>query len=125
MKGRLHLTNLDPGHLRMKNFPINNLFNNVPVSFTDEFVDILSENKNVRIERIVSKGHASPENFWYDQDRDEFVILLKGSARLAFKDEQEVVELKPGDYLHIRAHVKHRVEWTSTKEDTFWLAVHY
>ncbi|MBE9541007.1 MAG: cupin domain-containing protein, partial [Proteobacteria bacterium] len=98
----------------MKNFPINNLFNNVPVSFPDEFVDILSENKNVRIERIVSKGHASPENFWYDQDKDEFVILLKGSARLAFKDEQEIVELKPGDYLHIRAHVKHRVEWTST-----------
>ena len=109
----------------MTNHITNNLFKNIPLSFADEFVDILLENKNVRIERIVSRSHTSPENFWYDQDKDEFVILLKGSARLAFKDEQEILELKPGDYFHIPAHVKHRVEWTSNKEDTLWLAFHY
>ena len=109
----------------MKNFTRNNLFKSTTVPLTDEFVDILSENKNVRIERILSRGHASPENFWYDQDRDEFVILLKGSARLLFQDNQETVELTVGDYLLILAHVKHRVEWTSIEEDTFWLAVHY
>jgi cupin 2 domain-containing protein len=77
----------------------------------------------VRIERIVSHGHASPQGFWYDQDEHEWVVLLTGAARLWFEDE--AVEMKPGDFINIPAHKKHRVEWTTPDEPTIWLAVFY
>jgi cupin 2 domain-containing protein len=77
----------------------------------------------VRIERIVSHGHASPGGFWYDQDRHEWVVVLTGAARLRFDDD--IVELKPGDFATIPAHTKHRVEWTTPDEPTVWLAVLY
>jgi cupin 2 domain-containing protein len=77
----------------------------------------------VLIERIVSHGHRSLEGFWYDQKRCEWVVLLKGAARLQFEDH--TVEMRPGDALNIPAHVRHRVEWTSPDEPTIWLAVHY
>ena len=41
---------------------------------------------DVRIERIISHGHASPADFWYDQAQHEWVIVLKGAARLQFED---------------------------------------
>ncbi len=82
-----------------------------------------SDAAEVRIERIVSHGHASPEGFWYDQDQDEWVVVLKGQARLRFQDGQ--IELKPGDFVNIPARKKHRVEWTTPHEPTIWLAVHY
>ena len=78
---------------------------------------------NIRIERIVSHGHASPEGFWYDQDEHEWVIVLKGAARLQF--EYSNVDMKPGDFVKIPAHKKHRVEWTMPNEPTIWLMVHY
>lgn len=87
------------------------------------FADFPSE--HVRMERIVSRGHASPEGFWYDQLQHEFILLLRGAARLRFEDEDSIVELKPGDYLIIPAGCRHRVEWTSPDEPTVWLAVHY
>ena len=77
-----------------------------------------------RIERIVSQGHASPEDFWYDQDQDEWVLVLKGAARLRFEGE-EPVEMEPGAHVNIPAHKRHRVEWTTPDEPTIWLAVHY
>lgn len=77
----------------------------------------------MRIERIISHGHASPEGFWYDQPLNEWVILLKGVARLQFEDG--MVEMKPGDYVNIPAHKNHRVDWTTPEELTIWLAVHY
>ena len=77
----------------------------------------------VRIERIVSHGHSSPEGFWYDQDQHEFVVLLQGAARLRF--EVGVIEMQPGSFIDIPAHQRHRVEWTSPDEPTIWLAVHY
>lgn len=82
---------------------------------------ILRENSSVRIERIISHRHSSPPGFWYDQDGDEWVIVLRGSATLEFEGE-EFVELNAGDYLEIPSHVKHRVARTS--EETIWLAVH-
>ncbi|MBI3822572.1 MAG: cupin domain-containing protein [Planctomycetes bacterium] len=78
---------------------------------------------NVRIERIASHGHASPDDFWYDQDQHEWVALLKGAARLRFDDG--TVEMKPGDCINIPAHKRHRVEWTTPEEPTIWLAVLY
>ena len=79
----------------------------------------------MRIERIVSRGHASPPDFWYDQDWHEFVLLMSGRARLELADGAPVVELEPGDWLDIKAHVRHRVDWTDPEQDTVWLAVHY
>jgi cupin 2 domain-containing protein len=90
-----------------------------------ELVRTLINDANVRIERIVSHGHASPEGFWYDQNQHEWVVVLKGAARLRFEGEDQPVEMKPGDFATIPAHKKHRVEWTMPDEPTVWLAVHY
>ncbi len=100
-----------------------NLFAEIPSSLREELVETLTATNAVRIERIVSLGHTSPEGFWYDQDTDEFVVLLKGAARLKFEDD--TIEMRPGDYVEIPAHRKHRVEWTTPNEPTVWLAVHY
>lgn len=104
---------------------INNIFKNIPAALPEELIEIISSKNNVKIERIVSLGHSSPDTFWYDQQQDEYVILLKGKAGLLFQDRPDVVVLEPGDYINIPAHVKHRVEWTSRDEETVWLAVHY
>ena len=100
-----------------------NLFTDLPANLPDELISTLLDAANIRIERIVSHGHASPEGFWYDQDENEWVIVLKGAARLRFEDE--TVEMKPGDFVNIPAHRKHRVEWTTPDEPTIWLAVFY
>ena len=104
---------------------VKNIYENIPASFRDELIETISGKDNVRIERIVSSGHASTDNFWYDQKQNEYVILLKGEAGLLFEDSDDVVLLKPGDYIDIPAHTKHRVAWTSPGRDTVWLAVHY
>ncbi len=78
-----------------------------------------------RIERIVSEGHASPENFWYDQEENEWVMVLQGSAALRFEEKEDLLLLEPGDWVDIPAHVRHRVEWTDGKQKTLWLAVFY
>ena len=102
-----------------------NLFDDLPQHLPDELVTTLLDATNVRIERIVSHGHASPEGFWYDQDQHEWVVLLKGAARLRFEDDEQPVEMKPGDFVKIQAHKRHRVEWTTPDEPTVWLAVFY
>jgi cupin 2 domain-containing protein len=89
----------------------------------EELVQTLLSAASVRIERIVSHGHVSPEGFWYDQDQHEWVLVLRGAARLRFEDG--VVEMQAGDFVNIPAHRRHRVEWTTPDEPTVWLAVHY
>jgi cupin 2 domain-containing protein len=81
----------------------------------------LFHNGSVRVERIVSRAHASPPGFWYDQEDDEWVIVLRGSATIEF-EEGQLVEMNAGDYLTIAAHVRHRV--ARTDNETIWLAVH-
>lgn len=103
--------------------PPNNLFAILPSRMPDELTTILIETVNVRIERIVSQGHVSPPGFWYDQNEAEWVVVLKGAARLQFEDR--TVEMWPGDLVKIPAHQKHRVEWTTPDEPTVWLAVFY
>lgn len=103
-----------------------NIFSRIPENLPDELSETLAVSPGrVRVERIVSDGHASPENFWYDQDESEWVLLLKGGAALRFEGEAELIHLKPGDWIEIPAHVRHRVEWTDTKQKTVWLAVFY
>jgi cupin 2 domain-containing protein len=90
----------------------------------EELVERMKTGRGARIERIVSRGHASSEGFWYDQEEHEWVVVLSGRARLRFQDGGDV-ELGPGDYVDIAAHTRHRVEWTAPEVDTVWLAVFY
>jgi cupin 2 domain-containing protein len=101
-----------------------NLFADIPDALPEELIQVLLSKSGFRIERIVSLGHTSPEGFWYDQETDEWVLLVKGAARLRF-DGQETIELRPGMFVNIPAHRRHRVEWTAPGEPTIWLAVHY
>lgn len=102
-----------------------NLFGHIPAALGDEWIETINQGEAVRIERIVSRGHVSPAGHWYDQEWHEFVLLVSGRARLAFADGSPPVDLVPGDWLDIPAHVRHRVEWTAPQEETVWLAVHY
>lgn len=98
-----------------------NLFDDLPhTPGLEEFVTLFHA-RGVKIERIVSCDASSPEGHWYDQEQDEWVILLRGGAVLEFEEGRRVT-LKPGDWLTIPLHVKHRVE--RTEAETVWLAVH-
>ncbi len=90
---------------------------------SEELLESLVEKDHVLIERIISTGQTTPPSEWYDQDRDEWVILLQGEAILSYTDHTKV-QLKAGDYLFISAHQKHRVEYTSSHPPCIWLAVH-
>ena len=100
-----------------------NVLADLPQQLSDEHFTTLLESKNLRIERIVSHGHASPTDFWYDQPQHEWVIVLKGAARLQFEDG--MVEMKVGDFINIPAFKKHRVDWTTPDGPTVWLGVRY
>lgn len=101
-----------------------NLLNNLPVALPDEVTDVLLRGAGgFRLERIVSRGQASPPDFWYDQDEHEWVLLLEGAAGLRFEDEPAARELRPGDHLLIPAHRRHRVEGTHPDAPTVWLTL--
>jgi len=101
-----------------------NIFDGIPAELHEEQFDELVNQGKIKIERILSKGHATPSTDWYDQEQHEWLLILKGEAILAFVDEPPVT-LKKGDYLNIPAHKKHRVDWTLPDSETIWLAVHY
>jgi cupin 2 domain-containing protein len=101
-----------------------NIFNNISEIIPEEIIDTIIESDSIKIERIISKGHSSPENFWYDQDKSEWIIILKGNAAIEFEDKN-IFELRKGDYLNIPAHQKHRVNRTDPQKETIWLAVYY
>ena len=100
-----------------------NVFENIIINKDKEqFFDLL-KNDNIKIEKIVSNGQSSAINFWYTQEKSEFVLILKGNAILEFEDKE--LELKEGDYINIKAFTKHRVKYTNKDEPTIWLAVFY
>jgi cupin 2 domain-containing protein len=101
-----------------------NLLHGLPDSLPAELFQGLAGGDHVRIERILSKGQASPPGFWYDQENEEFVLLVQGRARLAVEG-RGTHELGPGDYIVLPARLRHRVEWTDPDQVTVWLAVHY
>lgn len=103
---------------------LTNLFADIPAELPEELVETLLGSPGLRIERIVSLGHASPEGFWYDQAASEWVLLLQGAARLRFEGE-EPIELRPGAFVDIPARRRHRVEWIDPGQPTIWLAIHY
>ena len=100
-----------------------NLLAGIPPKLPEELFTTLHRAEGLRIERIVSEGHRSPDGFWYDQDEHEWVVVLEGKAAIQFEDDPEPVELVRGSYLNIPAHRKHRVAWTSPAEKTVWLAI--
>lgn len=104
---------------------LNNLFNPHPACTATEHFDELLARSGLCIERIVSHGQSSPEDFWYDQPQGEWVLVLSGSAGLRFEHEASARVLKPGDFVEIPAHCRHRVEWTDNTQATVWLAVHF
>jgi len=101
-----------------------NIFEAIPETLPVEVFESLAEGAGVKIERIVSRGHTTPADRWYDQEKNEWVLVLRGRAIIAFP-EKPAVTLQEGDYLTIRAHEKHRVQWTDPGGETVWLAVHY
>lgn len=103
---------------------MDNLFAGIPERLDDELFEPIIENEAVTVERIVSRGQRSPASGWYDQARDEWVVVLKGRAVLAFERGEEMT-LAPGDHVLIPAHVRHRVAWTDPDGPTVWLAIHY
>ncbi len=102
-----------------------NIFSKIPIYIPNEIFEDVVVGPKCRVERIISKRHSTAKGTWLCQDRNEWVMLLKGSAGLAFEDVGEPVVLQPGDYVTISAHIKHRIEWTDDIQETIWLAVHY
>ena len=103
---------------------MSNLLKDIPPHLPQELTQVLARGQNVRIERIVSEGQASPLNFWYDQNENEWVLLIQGEASIEFASG-EIRTMIAGDYLLIPAHIKHRVKSTSTQDQTIWLAIFY
>ena len=100
-----------------------NIYENILINKeNEEFIQIL-KNENIRVERIVSNGQTSKDNFWYEQEENEFVLLLEGDAILEFEDKE--LSLKKGDFINIEAKRKHRVKYTSKDKPTIWLAIFY
>jgi cupin 2 domain-containing protein len=104
---------------------VQNLFAQLPAPGAGEESKDLYSSPDLRIERIVSVGHASPPGFWYDQDWPEWVMVVAGEAHLLFAGESAPRLLARGDFVHIPAHVRHRVEGTAPGEPTVWLAIHH
>ncbi len=90
-----------------------------------EAFETLLEGGPFRLQRIVSTGQATPPGEWYDQDDDEWVVLLQGAADLRLADETQPRRLAPGDWLLLPAGCRHRVEWTAVDGPTVWLALHH
>lgn len=103
---------------------IGNIFAQIPENLEHEVFETLLKTGQLKIERIVSKGHTSPESGWYDQQLNEWVMVLRGKATIEFENENPV-HLSEGSYLQIAAHKKHKVIQTHPNKETIWLAVHY
>ncbi len=99
-----------------------NIFSKKINSQSDEVADTLYFSQNTKVERIISMGHKSPDGFWYNQSEDEFVILVQGSAKLEFENNEEIC-LEKGDSLLIPAYKKHRIIYTSINPQCIWICI--
>jgi cupin 2 domain-containing protein len=100
-----------------------NLYSPLPTPLDVEHFETLLQRESFQLERIVSRGHSSPPEGWYEEPRDEWVMLLRGAAELEFESEGKT-RLRPGDCLLIPARQRHRVNWTDPQQETVWLALH-
>jgi cupin 2 domain-containing protein len=104
---------------------IQSLLANLPQDLLKERFETVLETPAFRLERILSRGHATPEGEWYDQELDEWVVVLQGAARLVIEGRAEEIVMNPGDALLLPAHCRHRVDWTAPDRVTVWLALHF
>ena len=102
---------------------VSNLLNALPDARAGEIMETVVSARGLRLERIVSHGQASPEGFWYDQEKAEWLMVLKGSAGLAIEGVSEERVLGEGDAVFLPAHCRHRVTWTDPDRPTVWLAL--
>jgi cupin 2 domain-containing protein len=109
----------------LNNLAAGNIFSRIPADLPEEKIDLLLQAPGLRLERIISAGQATPKGQWYDQDSDEWVVLLAGRAGLLFENEAKTRIMEPGDWVLIPAHCRHRVEWTDAAQKTVWLALHH
>ncbi|WP_263079417.1 cupin domain-containing protein [Endozoicomonas sp. Mp262] len=103
---------------------MNNIFESIPTEIPNEIFTDLVTGENIRVERILSKGQTSPENGWYDQDENEWVMVLKGEGTITFDDGHNIC-LQEGDFITIPKHKKHKVSRTDPNHVTVWLAIFY
>lgn len=104
---------------------VRSLFKAIPADLPEERFDDWLSTPGFRLERILSRGHVTPEGQWYDQIQDEWVALLQGAASLMIEGQAEPIELRPGDSVLLPAHCRHRVSWTDPDQVTIWLALHF
>lgn len=102
-----------------------NLLQDIPSDLPDEWLETLLQHRGLRVERIVSRGHTTPEGAWYCQNTDEWVLLVQGAAELEYRAPEDHARLNPGDWLFIPAGREHRVSWTAPGQNTVWLALHW
>ncbi|MEA1917226.1 MAG: cupin domain-containing protein [Campylobacterota bacterium] len=102
----------------------NSIFKDIPSPVKNEIFETLIFSTNIEIKRIISCGHSSPRTGWYEQVCSEWVIILQGEGKIEFENGK-VVELGVGDYINIPSKIKHKVSWTTSDENTIWLAIHY
>jgi len=101
-----------------------NILSGIPEALPQELEQLLLENEHLSIRRILSKGHSAPAQGWYEQQDNEWVLVLKGEGIIEFTDHSER-HMQEGDYSYISALKKHRVKWTPEQEVTIWLAIHF
>ena len=104
---------------------LDNFFENLPDAASGEIIQQRCRAAGGFIERIITHGQTTPAGEWLDQSTDEWVLLLRGAARLQFEDQADEIRMRPGDELWIPAGSRHRVSWTPANETTLWLAVHF
>ena len=104
---------------------VKNIFHDFPTQKDGEYFESLVSNSSFKFERIISFGSINGDSPWYDQDNDEWVMVVKGNAILLFSDPEREVRLSSGDYILIKAHEKHCVKWTDPSQETIWLALHF
>ena len=102
-----------------------NLLAEAPSASGQESEEELCSGRDWRLMRISSNGSRSPDGFWYQQTENEWLTLLKGSARLRLEDPEEWIELSVGDQLMLPAGRRHRLERTDSDPGTVWLALYW
>ncbi|EAQ6497558.1 cupin domain-containing protein [Salmonella enterica subsp. salamae] len=103
-----------------------NLLDNIHATLPVELIQsILVGDNGFRMERIVSRGHYTSSGFWYDQNENEWIMLVSGSAIIEYEENKKLIEMYPGDTIIIPAHCRHRVVWTDPLQCSIWLVIFY
>jgi cupin 2 domain-containing protein len=101
-----------------------NIFKTNPEKPNEEIFEIILNNKNLKLERIITNGQTTPPGEWYNQENDEWVVLIQGSALILFENEKFII-LNKGDHILIPKNCKHRVQWVDSNQECIWLALHF